>query len=193
MKRRLEGNPVCSQEYISNSRICHPEAIQQTYLYKTDLAHCKNQVTCPEDFLKVDPGSCGCAMPYVGIMVFRAPIFSILTDPTRFHKLENSLWTELNLTMGSVYIRCMSFDGNGYLNIQVLLFPQPGKKNFERLQLVNIIYALSSQAYTPPPEFGPYYFRPTEFYNFYNLLDGEKLNFTLSTGFPSPEYSSMDI
>eukprot|EP00253_Pinus_taeda_P001446 PITA_01446 len=166
----LKGNPVCDSPTLGGN-LCQPEAAEQTP-YETDMTQCGNHVTCPQDFLKVDPRSCECAAAYGGVMVFKAPRFSVSTNTTRFHELENSLCTNLNLTKGSVYIRYKLFDSNGYLNIQVRLFPSPGRKYFERLQLVKILYALSNHDYASPLGFGPYYFISIELYNF--LDEGSK-------------------
>lgn len=169
-KRRLEGNPVCiSNPVISSGPACHMEDLQVTS-YQTDIAQCGNY-TCTEDLQAVNPQSCQCATPYVGTMVIRSPSFSSLTNATRFHNLENSLWTQLNLTKGSVYICCMLVDVYGQLIIQVRLFPPPGRKNFQRSEILKISLALSNQTYIPPDGFIPYYFKPAV-YNF--LLEGSK-------------------
>eukprot|EP00253_Pinus_taeda_P022799 PITA_22799 len=166
----LEGNPVCiSNPVISSGPACHMEDLQVTS-YQTDIAQCGNY-TCTEDLQAVNPQSCQCATPYVGTMVIRSPSFSSLTNATRFHNLENSLWTQLNLTKGSVYICCMLFDVYGQLIIQVRLFPPPGRKNFQRSEILKISLALSNQTYIPPDGFIPYYFKPAV-YIF--LLEGSK-------------------
>lgn len=174
----LEGNPVCeSQPLISNSQMClSNEGLTQATSYKTDMAHCGNDITCTGDLEKVNPQNCQCATPYMGTMVLRSPSFSTLTNTDRFQRLENSLCTGLNLTKGSVYLCCMWFDGNGYLNIPLQIFPPPGRKSFDLTEIINLSSALSNQSYQPPAEFGPCYFIPS----FYNYLAGRSKS--LSTG-----------
>lgn len=167
----LEGNPVCiSNPLISSGPACHTEDLQLVS-YQTDIAHCGNYTPCTEDLQAVNPQTCQCATPYVGTMVVRSPSFSSLTNATRFHKLENSLWTQQNLTKGSVYICCMLIDVYGQLNIHVRLFPPLGRKNFQRSEILKIGLAFSNQTYIPPAGFIPYYFKPAV-YNF--LLEGSK-------------------
>jgi hypothetical protein len=65
----------------------------------------------------------------------------------------------------------MWFDTNRYLKITVRLFPQPGRKSFERWEIRKLGFSLSNQMYKPPEEFGPYYFIPS----CYIFFAGEKL------------------
>lgn len=158
----LEGNPVCDSTLLSKTSMCRPESYQETS-YQTDTAHCGKDTTCTGDSEKLDPQSCQCAEPYTGTIVLRSPSFSTLTNTHRFKILENSLQTGLNLTKGSVYLCCMSFDANGYLNIPVWLFPPNRMKSFGLSDIINIGFALSNQMYKPPNGFGPYYFIPRHY------------------------------
>eukprot|EP01018_Ginkgo_biloba_P022241 Gb_00418 [translate_table: standard] len=151
----LLGNPVCeSGSTLSPGKVCKPAPTDLSY--GTPLTKCEG-TSCGSGDLKINPESCQCQVPFQGVLVFRSPAFSDLSNNSRFQSLESSLWSNLNLTPGSVYICCLRFDANDYLNIQTQLFPQNGKY-FNRTEIQRISYALSKQTYKPPREFGPYFF-----------------------------------
>ncbi|KAL5741965.1 hypothetical protein ACOSP7_028697 [Xanthoceras sorbifolium] len=149
----LIGNPVCTTA-LANTSYCHPQQ-QSTKPYNTSLATCGNK-SCPAD-QKLSPQNCECAYPYEGTMYFRGPSFRELSNDNLFHSLEMSLWVQLNLTPGSVFLQNPFFNTDDYLQVQVALFPSPGK-NFNVSEVERIGLILSNQAYNPPKEFGPYYF-----------------------------------
>ncbi|GMH19015.1 hypothetical protein Nepgr_020856 [Nepenthes gracilis] len=152
----LIGNPICtSSGELSVTRDCRPQ--QQAKPYSTSLAHCGGK-PCSED-QKLSPQSCECAYPYEGILYFRAPFFSELSNATVFDSLESSLWTKLNLTPGSVSLQDPFFDTDDYLQVHLGLFPSMGKY-FSRSEILKIGFDLSNQTYKPPPIFGPYFFIP---------------------------------
>eukprot|EP01018_Ginkgo_biloba_P025025 Gb_02426 [translate_table: standard] len=151
----LLGNPVCeSGSPLSPSKVCKPAPTDLSYA--TPLTKCEG-TSCGSGDWKINPESCQCQVPFQGVLVFRAPLFSDLSNNSRFQSLESTLWTNLSLTPGSVYICCLRFDSNDYLNIQLQLFPQNGKY-FNRTEIQRIGFALSKQTYKPPHEFGPFYF-----------------------------------
>ncbi|KAL3833943.1 hypothetical protein ACJIZ3_008679 [Penstemon smallii] len=148
----LIGNPVCSTSF-QNTAYCQIQ--QPTESYSTSLANCGSK-SCSSN-KKLNPQNCECAYPYEGTLFFRAPSFRDLSNATLFHSLEISLWQNLGLSPGSVSVQNPFFNIDDYLQLQLGLFPSNGKY-FNRLEVQRIGNLLSSQAYKPPREFGPYYF-----------------------------------
>ncbi|KAK4487885.1 hypothetical protein RD792_003623 [Penstemon davidsonii] len=148
----LIGNPVCSTSF-QNTVYCQIQ--QPTESYSTSLANCGSK-SCSSN-KKLNPQNCECAYPYEGTLYFRAPSFRDLSNATLFHSLEISLWQKLGLSPGSVSVQSPFFNVDDYLQLQLGLFPSNGNY-FNRLEVQRIGNLLSSQAYKPPREFGPYYF-----------------------------------
>eukprot|EP01018_Ginkgo_biloba_P024964 Gb_08019 [translate_table: standard] len=153
----LQKNPACDDpdSLVSMIKPCHSERTDKSS-YKANRKHCGAE-TCSGDW-RLNSQSCECAVPYEGDLIFRSPSFSDLTDVSRMEKLTESLWMQLNLSKGAVFIYSASFDTNYYLNVHVQLFPSGMRMSFERSEILRIGYALSSKAYSPPPEFGTFYF-----------------------------------
>lgn len=150
---RLVGNPVCKVTLL-NTAYCQIQD-QTPKTYSTNLANCGSELCSPDQ--KLNPQSCECAYAYEGTLYFRGPTFRDLSDLNKFHSLESSLWTKLNLTPGSVFLQNPFFNIDDYLQIQLALFPPTGKY-FNRSEVQRIGFSLSNQTYKPPEEFGPYYF-----------------------------------
>ncbi|EEC79423.1 hypothetical protein OsI_20395 [Oryza sativa Indica Group] len=91
---------------------------------------------CPGD-QSLDPGYCSCAYPYKGTLFFRAPYFPDVTTREPFRQLEMTLWMQLKLHPGSVYLSDILIDGNNNLEIQVKLFPSSGV-TFDRSEVARI-------------------------------------------------------
>ncbi|VAH65333.1 unnamed protein product [Triticum turgidum subsp. durum] len=150
----LVGNPVCLDSDSSSRFFC---SLQQEGLisYSTDITQC-GSTTCSGD-QSLDPATCSCAYPYTGKMIFRAPLFADPSDRTTFQQLETSLWKELGLHPGAVFLSDIYFSSDDYLQVQVSLFPSTGT-SFATSELIRIGFAFSNQTYKPPNIFGPYYF-----------------------------------
>ncbi|KAF6150138.1 hypothetical protein GIB67_023093 [Kingdonia uniflora] len=117
----LVGNPVCDQ--LGNMTYCKHQ--EDSKGYSTSLAKCGNKSCISGQ--KLSPQSCECAFPYEGILYFRAPFFRDLTNATVFHSLEMSLWLNLTLTTGSVFLHNTFFNVADYIQISMGLFPSTGK------------------------------------------------------------------
>ncbi|XP_074570020.1 leucine-rich repeat receptor protein kinase HPCA1-like [Curcuma longa] len=149
----LYQNPFCNSVRTSTDPSCN---LRQQDPYSTSLNQC-GSVTCSSQDQKVNPQSCSCAFPYQGQMIFRGPYFRDLTNSTLFQELETSLWTNLGLTPGYVYISNLHFNLDDYLELDVALFPSSGMF-FNHSEISIIGFDLSNQTYKPPAMFGPYYF-----------------------------------
>ncbi|KAM0941113.1 putative protein kinase RLK-Pelle-LRR-VIII-1 family [Dioscorea sansibarensis] len=152
----LHGNEVCDTvSGLQNSIYCsdQPKALTP---YSTSLSSCGSS-SCPSG-LSVRPLSCNCACPLTGMMTFRAPYFSDVTNSTVFQDLENQLWQNLSLSPGSVYLENPFFDEDSYMQVQVKLFPPTGT-SFNQSEVSRISSQLNQQKkFKPPKIFGPYLF-----------------------------------
>jgi hypothetical protein len=148
------GNPVCVDPDFPRKSFC---TVQQENLiaYKTSLAKCSS-ASCSNDQSQ-NPANCGCAYPYTGKMVFRAPFFTDLSNSDTFQQLETSLTTQLALRSGSTYLSDVHFNSDNYLEVQVKLFPS-SVATFNMSELIRIGFDLSNQTYKAPSNYGPYYF-----------------------------------
>ncbi|XP_057824676.2 leucine-rich repeat receptor protein kinase HPCA1 isoform X3 [Cryptomeria japonica] len=151
----LLGNPACEAgSFLSSNKICKPAPTDASY--KTSLSKCGTK-SCHGHDQKLNPATCACQVPLTGELIFRSPSFSDLSNASRFQQLEASIWRNLSLPAGYVFICCLRFDENNYLNMQLQIFPPDGK-HFKRTDIQRIGFALSKQTYKPPHEFGPFFF-----------------------------------
>lgn len=150
---RLVGNPGCQDPDLKSFCSLKQESM---IAYNTSLSKCSSTDSCSSD-QSLNPANCGCAYPYAGKMVFRAPLFTDLTNSATFQQLETSLTQQLSLRDGSVSLSDIHFNSDNYLQIQVALFPSTAA-SFSVPDLIRIGFDLSNQTYKPPPNFGPYYF-----------------------------------
>ncbi|CAM0883089.1 unnamed protein product [Alopecurus aequalis] len=150
----LVGNPVCLDSEFSSKFFC---SLQQANLipYTTNVTQC-GSTSCSSD-QGLDPAICNCVYPYTGKMTFRAPSFTDPSDSTVFQQLETSLWKQLALRPGAVFLSGVDFSSDSYLQVQVSLFPSTGT-SFNLSEQIGIGSLISNQTYKAPPIFGPYYF-----------------------------------
>ncbi|CAM0954945.1 unnamed protein product [Alopecurus aequalis] len=149
----LLGNPACQDEKTAPFCIVQQ---QNVIPYSTSMGKCASANGCPSS-QNQNPATCGCAYAYSGKMVFRAPSFTDVTDSVTFQELEQTLWTKLNLRAGAVYLNDVHFNSDGYLQVQVALFPSSGTQ-FNKSEVSTIGGLFSNQIYKPPAKFGPYFF-----------------------------------
>ncbi|XP_047066338.1 leucine-rich repeat receptor protein kinase HPCA1-like [Lolium rigidum] len=172
----LLNNPACFDESLSGGPFC---SVQQPNVipYRTSMDKCALTTTCPSD-QNQNPANCDCAFAYSGKMIFRAALFKDSTDSIMFQQLETSLWTQLNLRAGAVELSDVHFNSDGYLQVQVELFPS-SRTNFNHSELIVIGFLLSNHTYKQPAKFGPYIFIADKYIPFL-VAGGNKSKF--STG-----------
>ncbi|KAH9332085.1 hypothetical protein KI387_004193, partial [Taxus chinensis] len=169
----LLGNPACESSFLSSNRVCQPAPTDASY--KTSLSQCGTK-SCHTTDEKLNPATCKCQVPFSGELIFRSPSFSDLSNGSRFQQLESSIWRNLTLPAGYVFICCLHFDDHNYLNIQLQIFPPEGK-HFKRKDVQRIGFALSKQTYKPPHEFGPFFFLADLY-----IFPGEENLYSLTPG-----------
>lgn len=101
-----------------------------------------------------------CAVPYKGILSFRAPSFSDLSNESYYLLLEKDMKTKLlsfKAPVDSIALQNPFFDATNYLRVSLEVFPS-GKIQFGEQDISDIGFLLSNQTYKPPHIFGPYYF-----------------------------------
>ncbi|KAK8963159.1 putative leucine-rich repeat receptor-like protein kinase [Platanthera guangdongensis] len=142
----LGGNPVCSIIHLLGTNYCQPPQ-QVSPTYSTGLSNCGGN-SCSTNNT--------CSHPYKGIMYFRAPFFRDLTNETIFQLLENSLWERYGPNLGSISLQNPFFDSDSYLEVKIELCPINGA--YFNLNDILENLDLSSNNYTAPVVYGPYYF-----------------------------------
>ncbi|KAG8054986.1 hypothetical protein GUJ93_ZPchr0001g31393 [Zizania palustris] len=149
----LEGNPIC----FNNISLCTLKQKQQVP-YSTSLGPC-GAISCPTDQSAnpVTSQNCACASPFQGLMIFRAPAFSDVTNTKLFQLLESTLVQNLSLDPGSVAISNVEFSPGAPLTFTMKVFPVSGT-SFNRSEVIRISSALVNQTYKAPNSFGPYSF-----------------------------------
>ncbi|CAO1944640.1 unnamed protein product [Urochloa humidicola] len=149
----LIGNPVC----LDNISFCTLKQKQQVP-YATNIGPCA-AIPCPTDqsASPVTSQKCACTNPFQGLMIFRAPAFSDVTNPTLFQNLESTLAQNLSLAPGSVALSNVDFSPGAPLTFTVKIFPVSGT-SFNRSDVIRISTALVNQTFKAPTPFGPYSF-----------------------------------
>ncbi|GJM92765.1 hypothetical protein PR202_ga09261 [Eleusine coracana subsp. coracana] len=148
----LTDNPVC----LDNNSFCRLQKHQEPYA--TSLDPC-GAISCPFDQSAnpVTSQNCVCTKPFQGLMIFRAPAFSDVTNPRTFQPLESTLAEYLSLERGSIALSNVQFGPGAPLTFTVKVFPVSGT-SFNRSDVIRISSALVNQAYRAPRTFGPYSF-----------------------------------
>jgi hypothetical protein len=151
---RLTENPVCLDDKQS---FCKLSSNKQEP-YATNLGPC-GAISCPfeQSSNPVTSQKCACTSPFQGLMIFRAPAFSDVTNPRTFQPLESTLAEYLSLEPGSVALSDVQFGPETPLTFTVKIFPLSGM-GFNRSDVIRISSALVNQTYKAPRIFGPYSF-----------------------------------
>jgi hypothetical protein len=150
---RLTENPVC----LDSKSFCKLN-LNQKEPYVTSLGPC-GAISCPFDQSSnpVTSQNCACTNPFQGLMIFRAPAFSDMTNPRAFQPLESTLAEYLSLESGSVALSNVHFSPGAPLTFIVKIFPVSGT-SFNKSDVIRISSALVNQTYSAPRSFGPYSF-----------------------------------
>ncbi|XP_020276103.1 probable leucine-rich repeat receptor-like protein kinase At5g49770 isoform X2 [Asparagus officinalis] len=147
----LTGNPVCSNFHLSQTSYCLFQQ-EKSPPYSIVAADC-DPPSCPQNY--------NCSNPYEGVMIFRAPFFRDTTNHSKFQLLRESIWRRYGSSLGSVSLQNPFFDSNSYLQVELKLCPSSGIY-FNRTEILMEL-DLSSQNFTPPGMFGPYYFNASSY------------------------------
>ncbi|PON38668.1 Mitogen-activated protein kinase kinase kinase [Parasponia andersonii] len=161
----LARNPICDETTGTIQSYCSILVPQSSGSYVT-AKNCLSS-TCNEG--QISSLNCQCAYPYTGTLVFRAPSFSDLGNPTYYKELEKNLMSffqSATLPVDSVSLSNPTKDQFKYLEIQLEVFPH-GRDRFNRTEITDIGFALSNQTYKPPSKlFGPFFFNADTYENF---------------------------
>ncbi|KAI0520031.1 hypothetical protein KFK09_007496 [Dendrobium nobile] len=142
----LSGNPVCSNIHLIGTNYCSPPQ-NFSPIYSTGLSNCGGKSCSTNN---------SCSHPYEGILFFRAPYFRDLRNETAFQLLENSIWEQYGPNLGSMSLQNPFFDNDSYLEVHLVLCPLNGTYFNVKDVLENL--DLSSNIYTAPQVYGPFYF-----------------------------------
>ncbi|CAN1259597.1 Leucine-rich repeat receptor protein kinase HPCA1 [Linum perenne] len=168
----LVRNPVCD-EIGSGPAPTYCTISPPNSRYSTPPNNCvpgdcsSNQTASP---------NCGCAFPYTGLLVFRAPSFSDLGNSSIFTMLQKSLMDSFRtnqLAVDSVHLSNPRKDSSEYLDIDLKVFPY-GQDHFNRTGVSRIAFVLSNQTFKPPKMFGPFFYIGDEYKAFDGEISGSK-------------------
>nr|XP_043621505.1 leucine-rich repeat receptor protein kinase HPCA1-like [Erigeron canadensis] len=150
----LLGNPICTETRVDNNFCSLP---RNTTPYSTLPNNCGTKFCTPPRVLSPN---CRCSFPYTGNLNFRAPSFSDIGNSTIYDSLSDSLISSFQifqLPVESISLSNPHKVFNEYLVIKLQIFPIE-VKGFNRTGISGLAFSFSSQAYKPPPAFGPYVF-----------------------------------
>lgn len=155
----LTGNLIC----LGNISFCTLKQKKQVS-YSTSPGPC-GAIACPNDqFANPDTSqNCACTNPFQGLMIFRAPFFSDMTNPGIFQQLELTLAQNLGLAPRLIALSDVEFSPGAPLVFTLKFFPVSGM-SFNRSEVIRISSALVNQIYKAPQEFGPYSFIASKYF-----------------------------
>ncbi|KAJ6309299.1 hypothetical protein OIU76_018820, partial [Salix suchowensis] len=166
----LVDNPIC-QETGATGSYCTVSQTESSY--STPPINCV-AASCSEN--QISSPNCKCALPYTGLLQFRAPSFSNLENNTYYTVLEKSLMNSFmlhQLPVDSVTLSYPRKDSSHYLVLNLQVFPV-GQDRFNRTGISGIGFELSNQTFKPPPQFGPFFFIGNPYLNFAGEVTGSK-------------------
>ncbi|KAL6624587.1 hypothetical protein ACP70R_031908 [Stipagrostis hirtigluma subsp. patula] len=129
----LQGNPLCNDSLLSNTKPC--------------TGHQNEAPTMPPTI------DVRCANPFVETIVFRAPSFGSVER--YLPELQNNLSAKLRSCTPNQLGLLPYYNEEAYLNVDIRSCPVNQKK-FNYSQVLNC-FNLTLQTYKPPEIFGPYY------------------------------------
>ncbi|KAB5574533.1 hypothetical protein DKX38_001727 [Salix brachista] len=158
----LVDNPICQETGATKSYCFVPQTEPS---YSTPPNNCV-AASCSDN--QISSPKCECALPYTGLLQFRAPSFSNLENNTYYTVLEKSLMNSFmlhQLPVDSVTLSSPRKDSSHYLVLKLQVFPV-GQDRFNRTEISSIGFELSNQTFKPPPQFGPFFFSADPYLNF---------------------------
>ncbi|KAI5074276.1 hypothetical protein GOP47_0010237 [Adiantum capillus-veneris] len=147
---RLQGNPVCDKENLLSEKVCSDDSSLSTPTsYGTNT--CSN--TCPSGY-QVNPAQCTCAVPYQGILTYRAPTFLSLTNDSIVPVLAAALAERLSVEQKQVVIPSAAFNAQNQLLVVIAIFPSGTAIRWDRDDVLRMATILGKDGVSPPG-FGP--------------------------------------
>ncbi|KAJ6715608.1 LEUCINE-RICH REPEAT-CONTAINING PROTEIN [Salix viminalis] len=166
----LVDNPICQETGPTKSYCFVPQTEPS---YSTPPNNCV-AASCSDN--QISSPKCECALPYTGLLQFRAPSFSNLENSTYYTVLQKSLMNSFmlhQLPVDSVALSSPRKDSSHYLVLNLQVFPV-GQDRFNRTGISSIGFELSNQTFKPPPQFGPFFFIADPYLNFAGEVTGSK-------------------
>lgn len=157
---RLQGNPVCERaNSLLSANVClDNSAVSEPTTYGTNTT-CSN--TCPSGY-QVNPFQCTCALPYHGILTYRAPSFTSLTNTSRIPLLVETLASKLSVDQKQVQVLSAAFNAQNQLIVVIAIFPSGSAIRWSRDDVLRISSLLGKDGVSPPG-FGPPMFQQTAY------------------------------
>lgn len=151
---RLQGNPVCGKaDSLYSEKVCSSDNSSVSTSYRTNNS-CTN--TCPSGF-QVNPAQCTCAIPYQGILIYRAPMFTTL-GKARIDQLVATVAHNLSVDEKQVVISSADFNAQNQLFVVIAIFPSGTEIRWSRDDVIRMSNIMSTDVVVPPG-FGPAIFQ----------------------------------
>lgn len=148
---RLQGNPVCEKaDSLYSEKVCADDSSTSSTSYQTKSS-CTN--TCPSGY-QVNPAQCTCAIPYQGILIYRAPMFTSLQDTSRIDLLVATVAKNLSVDEKQVVISSAEFNAQNQLFVAIAIFPSGTAIRWSRDDVLRMSDIMSNDVVVPPG-FGP--------------------------------------
>ncbi|KAI3762142.1 hypothetical protein L1987_52565 [Smallanthus sonchifolius] len=156
----LAGNTICKESNVRET-FCSPPR-NNTASYSTPYSNNCEPPSCDSGL--VSSPDCQCSLPYTGLIVFKAPIFSSEENSTKYMiSLQDSLvafFHKESLPVASVSLKNPKRNENDYLEIKLEIFPS-GEQSFNPTEISRLGHSLTNNTFFPPKEFYfIYYFKP---------------------------------
>ncbi|MCO5596533.1 hypothetical protein L7F22_050598 [Adiantum nelumboides] len=153
---RLQGNPVCDKANLLSAKVCSDNSSPSAPpSFGTDS--CSN--TCPSGY-QVNPAQCTCAIPYQGVLIYRAPSFTSLSNESIIPSLAAVLAKSLSVEQKQVVIPSAAFNAQNQLLVLIAIFPSGEAIQWSRDDVLRMATVLGNDGVSPPG-FGPPMFRQT--------------------------------
>ncbi|KAH7443706.1 hypothetical protein KP509_02G047300 [Ceratopteris richardii] len=155
---RLFGNPVCeTSKSTLSGELCQTNSSSSVSTY--GQGNCSN--TCPSGY-QVYPAECSCAIPYEGVLIYRAPSFTQLINQTVLSVLASALAENLSVQRTQVVIKSAEFNAQNQLTVEIAVFPNGAEIRWSRDDFLKMSSILGRDG-VAPDGFGPPMFQQSSF------------------------------
>ena len=104
---------------------------------------CSN--VCPDTYLPSPIDNCSCVLPYNGLLIFRAPLFTTLENTSHFQELISYIADNLKISQSQVNITSAYFNAQNQLLVAISIFPNIGTSAWTRDHVIQFSYVLGNK------------------------------------------------
>ena len=137
-----------------NQQVCNLIAYQNTYcsrnlsgsvIFDSPPAPTPCSNVCPDTYLPSPIDNCSCVLPYKGLLIFRAPLFTTLENTSHFQELILYIADHLKISQSQVDITSAYFNAQNQLLVAISIFPNIGTSAWSRDHVIQFSYALGNK------------------------------------------------